>query len=81
METENRAPRHYYADPTADTAIGNVMRKNKLERMKKDAEQRKLIIADLSAVVKNAKKMNCKTVSFKAVPIGNIKLVLAALRG
>ena len=36
--SENRRSRRAYRDPTADTAIGNIMRE---ERMKKKAEQRR----------------------------------------
>ncbi len=76
----NVAPRRYYADPTADTAIGNIMREERFEKRKREAEIRKLLIKDFSSVLKESRKMGCETVNFNAVPIKNLELILAALR-
>ena len=39
-----RAARPYFADPTANTAIGNVMREEREEKRKKEMEKRKLLL-------------------------------------
>ena len=76
----NRSPRPYYADPTANTAIGNVMREERMERKRKEAELRKMLISDLGSVLKEARSMGCKTVSFRDIPVANLELILSALR-
>lgn len=76
----NRSPRPYYADPTANTAIGNVMREERMERKRKEAELKKELISDLGAVLKEAKAMGCKTVNFRDIPVANLELIVAALR-
>ena len=75
-----RSTRPYYADPTANTAIGNVMREERRERKQKEFELKKALIADLSSVLKEARVMGCKKVSFHDVPVENLELVLSALR-
>lgn len=76
----DRAPRRYYADPTADAAIGNIMREERAEKRKQEVELKKILIKDFSSVLKEARKIGCETVNFKAVPIQNLELILSALR-
>lgn len=76
----NRSPRPYYADPTANTAIGNVMREERMEKKRKEAELKKMLISDLSSVLKEAKAMGCKMVNFRDIPVANLELILSALR-
>lgn len=76
----NRSPRPYYADPTANTAIGNVMREERMEKKRKEAELKKMLISDLGAVLKEARAMGCKTVSFRDIPVENLELIVSALR-
>lgn len=75
-----RAPRRYYADPTADAAIGNIMREERAEKRKQEVELKKALIKDFSSALKEAKKIGCKTVNFNAIPIENLELILSALR-
>lgn len=79
MEND-RAPRRYYADPTADAAIGNIMREERAEKRKHEAELKKALIKDIGSVLKEAKKRDCKTINFYAIPNENLELILAALR-
>ena len=79
MEND-RAPRRYYADPTSDAAIGNIMREERAEKRKHEAELKKALIKDIGSVLKEAKKRDCKTINFYAIPNENLELILAALR-
>ena len=79
MENE-RARRSYYADPTANTAIGNVMREEREKKRLKEIEQKKALLKDLTAVHRQAKQMDCRTVNFKDIPVENVELVIGALR-
>ena len=72
--------RPYYSDPTADMAIGNVMREERAAKHKKEMELKKLLLKDLTAVLQEAKHMGCKTVNFTAIPVENLELVVEALR-
>ncbi len=76
----NVAPRRYYADPTADAAIGNIMREERSKKRKLEAELRKMLIKDLGSILREANKRGRETVTFNAVPIKNLELILAALR-
>ena len=76
----DRAARPYFADPTANTAVGNVMREEKEAKRKKEMEQKKLLLKDIASVIKDAKAMDCKTVNFYKIPVENLELILAALR-
>ena len=81
MENDcGRAARPYFADPTANTAIGNVMREEREEKRKKEIEKRKLLLKDISSVLKEAKKMGCKKINFYQIPVENLELIMAALR-
>ena len=79
MEND-RVPRRYYADPTADAAIGNIMREERAEKRKHEAELKKALIKDIGSVLKEARKSDCKTINFYAIPIENLELILSALR-
>lgn len=76
----NVAPRRYYADPTADAAIGNIMREERAEERKREAELKRTLIEDIRSVLKEAKRMGCETAKFNDVPIENLELMLSALR-
>lgn len=79
MEND-RAPRRYYADPTADAAIGNIMREERAEKRKHEAELKKALIKDIGSVLKEARKSDCKMANFYGIPIENLELILSALR-
>ena len=72
--------RPYYSDPTANTAIGSVMREERAAKHKKEMELKKLLLKDLTAVLREAKHMGCKKVNFTAIPVENLELVVEALR-
>lgn len=76
----DRAVRPYYADPTANTAVGNVMREEKKTKRKKEMELKKMLLKDIVSLIKEAKTMDCKTVNFYKVPVENLELISAALR-
>lgn len=81
MENDcGRAARPYFADPTANTAIGNVMREEREEKRKKEMEKKKLLLKDISSVLKEAKKKGCKKINFYQIPVENLELIMAALR-
>lgn len=80
MNNEKRAARAYYADTTANTAIGNIVREEKANRKEQETARRKLLVSDLKGVIREAKKLNCKTVNLYRIPIENLEMILAALR-
>lgn len=79
MESE-RVRRPYYGDPTANAAIGNVMREEREKKRLEEIEQKRAILKDLTAVQRQAKRMDCRTVTFKDIPVENVELVIGALR-
>ena len=55
------------------------MREEREEKRKKEMEKRKLLLKDISSVLKEAKKMGCKKVNFYQVPVENLELVMETL--
>ena len=51
-----------------------------MTRYEINKELKKMLISDLGAVLKEARAMGCKTVSFRDIPVENLELIVSALR-
>ena len=77
---ENRKVLPDHKDPTASEAIGRVTREEKEKQREAERERKLLLLKDIKAVLKEARRMDCKTVNFYKVPVENLELIRAALQ-
>ena len=75
-----RSRRPYYADPTANTAIANIMREERHNRKVQEMKRKKSLLKRFRSELSLAKKWNEDSITIERLTVEDLELFVSALR-